>query len=139
MSKERYIKVYEWIVQSPELLLREAILICYVLSYPDGCHESLSHIAKRLNTDRKIIRRMLYGDRRGERLKEGLIKRGWLTYLSTGKQSRILYATPKYPGPGPLFEQTQRQEKNRQKQLQSQVCNLTSALAANWSKKENEK
>jgi len=125
---ERYIKLYEWIVQNPELSLREAVLIGYVSTYPNGCYESLSSIARHLGMQRKMVQRMLYGDRRGERFKEGLIKRGWLSYLPTSKHNRILYATLKYPSAGPLFEQ----EKNRQIQMQKEVRRLQSGLAAKW-------
>jgi len=122
---ERFFVVYEWIFQHPDLSHFEAILICYILKYPNGCFESSNHIAKHLNSAPRVIKRYI----------KTLIAKGWVTCLYESNHRRILYATPKYPGPGPLFEQ----EKNRQKQLQSQVCNLTSALTANWSKKENEK
>jgi len=126
---ERYFSVYVWILQRPELSRLEAILVCYILHYPNGCFESSNHIAESLSSDPRMIKRSI----------KALIAKGWVTCLYESNHRRILYATPKYPGPGPLFEQTQMQEKNRQKHLQSQARKLASALAAKWTDNGNQK
>lgn len=122
---DRFFVVYEWIFQHPELSHFEAILVCYVLHFPKGCFESSNHIAKHLNTAPRVIKRYT----------KVLIQKGWLSCLYESNHRRILYATPKYPHPGPLFEQAEMQGKNRQKELSRQVRNLASGLAAKWAKK----
>lgn len=92
---EQYIKVYEWLLKHPDDLTRlEAMLISQIMRYPNGCHQSSANLAKLLKSDTRTIQRKI----------KLLFKRKWLTVLRTKKQHRLLFATPKEPPAGPLFE-----------------------------------
>lgn len=95
---EQYIKVYEWILRHPELTRFEALLVCEVMRWPNGCYKSSQSLADLLRSDQRTIRRTI----------KSLCKRQWLAILREGKNKRMLWATPKEPPIGPLFDYQQK-------------------------------
>ena len=92
---EQYIIVYEWILRHPELTRLEALLICEVMRWPSGCYKSSASLAKLFKADQRTIQRLI----------KSLRRRDWLAALHDRKRNeRILFATPKEPPQGPLFE-----------------------------------
>lgn len=118
---EQYIKVYEWILRHPELSRLEALLVCEVLRYPDGCHQSAESLAQLLRSDKRTVQRMV----------RSLKKRGWIAILydTKNKKLRFLYATPKEPPLGPLFEYTQKAETARSEKRKKDVQALVKKTA----------
>lgn len=118
---EQYIKVYEWILRHPELSRLEALLICEVLRWPEGCYKSAQSLAELLRSDKRTIQRTI----------KSLRKRQWLTLLpeTKDKRIRIIYATPKEPPIGPLFEYVQKAEDSRAKRKQKKVKALVKQTA----------
>ena len=93
--KEQYIKVYEWLLKHPDNLTRlEVLLISEIMRWPNGCFKSSAQLAKLLKSDTRTIQRKI----------KLLFKKKWLTVLYPQKQHRVLFATPKDPPIGPLFE-----------------------------------
>lgn len=95
---EQYIKVYEWLLRHPELSRLEALLISEVMRWPAGCYKSSAQLAKLLKSDTRTIQRKIIS----------LQKREWLAVLHPKRQHRIIWATPKEPPTGPLFEYKQK-------------------------------
>lgn len=95
---EQYIIVYEWLLEHPELNRLEALLICEVMRWPKGCYKSSSQLGKLLKADARTIQRKILS----------LQKREWLAVCHIRKQFRVIFATPKEPPPGPLFEYRQK-------------------------------
>jgi hypothetical protein len=92
---EQYVIVYEWLLRHPELTRFEALIICEVMRWPSGCHKSSASIAKLFKSDTRTIQRII----------KSLRLRQWLAILPDRKsQERTLFATPKEPPLGPLFE-----------------------------------
>jgi len=117
---EQYIKVYEWILRHPELSRFEALLVCEIMRWPEGCYKSSQRLADLLGTDKRYINRCL----------KSLRKRGWVTILpDKEKQLRILYATPKEPPLGPLFEYTQKSESSQAEKRKKAVKALIKQTA----------
>jgi hypothetical protein len=118
---EQYIKVYEWILRHPELSRIEALLVCEILRWPEGCYKSAQSLADLLRSDKRTIQRLI----------RSLRKRGWVTILpeTTDKHLRILYATPKEPPLGPLFEYTQKAESARAEKRKKAVDTLVKKAA----------
>jgi len=118
---EQYIKVYESILRHPELSRLEALLVCEVLRYPDGCHESAESLAQLLRSDKRTVQRMV----------RSLKQRGWIAILydASNKKLRWLYATPKEIPVGKLFEYAQKAEKSRAKRTQKNVKDLVKKTA----------
>ena len=118
---EQYIKVYEWILRHPDLSRLEALLVCEVLRFPEGCYQSAQSLAELLRSDKRTIQRMV----------RSLKKRGWIAILydTKNKKLRILYATPKEPPLGPLFEYTQKAESARSERRKKEVKALVKKTA----------
>ena len=118
---EQYIKVYEWILRHPDLSRLEALLVCEVLRFPEGCYQSAQSLAELLRSDKRTIQRMV----------RSLKKRGWIAILydTKNKKLRILYATPKEPPLGPLFEYTQKAESSRSERRKKDVKALVKQTA----------
>lgn len=95
---EQYIKVYEWILRHPELSRLEALIVCEIMRWPNGCYKSSAQIAKLLKSDSRTIQRTI----------KSLFERKWLTMLYESKQKRYIWATPKEPPIGPLFDYQQK-------------------------------
>lgn len=95
---EHYIKVYEWILRHPELTRLEALLVSEIIRWPNGCYKSSRSLAKLLKSDTRTIQKII----------KSLYKRGWIALLYENRQKRILWATPKEPPIGPLFEYQQK-------------------------------
>lgn len=92
---EQYIILYEWILRHPELTRLEALIICEVMRWPSGCYKSSASLAKLFKANSRTIQRCI----------KSLKKRQWIAILYDRKKTeRFLYATPKDPPPGPLFE-----------------------------------
>jgi DNA replication protein DnaD len=118
---EQYIKVYEWILRHPELSRFEALLVCEIMRWPEGCYKSSQRLADLLRTDKRYINRTI----------KSLRKRGWVTILpdTSNKQLRILYATPKEPPLGPLFEYIQKAESARAEKRKEEAKALVKKMA----------
>ena len=118
---EQYIKVYEWILRHPDLSRFEALLVCEIMRWPEGCYKSAQNLANLLGTDKRYIQRTI----------KSLRKRGWVTILPEikDKQLRILYATPKEPPIGPLFEYIQKSESARAEKQKKAVKDLVKKAA----------
>lgn len=118
---EQYIKLYEWILRHPELSRFEAMLVCEIMRWPAGCYKSAQSLADLLQSNKRHIQRTL----------KSLRKRGWVTILpdTNNKHLRILYATPKEPPLGPLFEYTQKAESARAEKRQKEVKALIKETA----------
>lgn len=97
---EHYIKVFEWLLKHEELSRFEALIVSEIMRWPDGCYKSSSQLAKLLKSDIRTIQRKILD----------LQKREWLAVLHPRKQHRIIYATPKDPPVGPLFEYNQKSQ-----------------------------
>jgi len=95
---EQYIKVYEWILKHHELSRLEALLVCEVMRWPNGCYKSSNSLAKLLKSDTRTIQRKI----------KALEKREWLAVLRDNKNRRTIWATPKEPPVGPLFDYQQK-------------------------------
>ncbi len=95
---EQYIKVYEWLLKHPDLSRLDALLISEVMRWPAGCYKSSAQLAKLLKSDARTIQRKIVS----------LQKREWLAVFHPQKQYRIIWATPKEPPIGPLFEYKQK-------------------------------
>ena len=100
-----FIIVDEWILRHPELSRFEALFISEIIRWPNGCHKSSQSLAVMFKSDYRTIQRLI----------RGLVKKQWLAVLYTDKQVRILYATPKDPPLGPLFEYKAKADKAIQK------------------------
>lgn len=95
---EQYIKVYEWILRHPELSRLEALIICEVMRWPYGCYKSSVSLARLFKADPRTIQKLI----------KSLRRRAWLAALhDRNRNERILYATPKDPPAGPLFDYQQ--------------------------------
>lgn len=90
----RYIKVYDCILTHPELSRLEALLICEVMNWPEGCCKSSRELADLLRSDKRTIQRII----------KSLHKRQWLAVLRESKNKRMIWATPKELPLEPLFE-----------------------------------
>lgn len=123
---EQYIKVYERILTHPELSRFEALLVCEIMRWPEGCFKSAQSLASLLGSNKRHIQRTL----------KSLRKRGWVTILpdTSKKQLRILYATPKETPLGELFEYVQKAEcaqaKKRKKDAEALVKQAADNLFA---------
>ena len=96
---EQYIKVYEWILRHPELSRLEALIICEVMRWPYGCYKSSRSLSGLFKADPRTVQKAI----------KSLRRRQWLAVLPDRKKNeRILYATPKDPPEGPLFEYQQK-------------------------------
>lgn len=115
---EQYIKVYEWLLKHEELNRLEALLVSEVMRWPKGCYKSSAQLAELLNSDPRTIQRKILS----------LQKRGWLAVLHPKKQHRIIWATPKEPPAGPLFEYQQKSTQAIQNKRQKQVAAMTAGL-----------
>jgi hypothetical protein len=118
---EQYIKVYEWILTHPELSRFEALLVSEIMRWPSGCYKSARSLADLLQSNKRHIQRTI----------KSLRKRGWVTILpdTSNKHLRILYATPKEPPVGPLFEYVQKAESARAEKRQKEVKALVKETA----------
>lgn len=118
---EQYIKVYERILRHPELSRLEALLVCEVMRYPEGCYRSAKSFADLLRSDKRTIQRTI----------KSLREREWLTMLPEikDKHLRILYATPKETPLGPLFEYIQKAESARAEKRKKAVKALVKQTA----------
>ena len=92
---EQYIKVWQYLLEHPDDLTRlEVLLISEVMRWPNGCFKSSAQLAKLLKSDTRTIQRKI----------KLLFKKEWLIVLYPQKQHRVLFATPKDPPIGPLFD-----------------------------------
>lgn len=99
---EQYIIVYEWILKHPELTRLEALIICEVMRWPNGCHKSSGSLAKLFKSNTRTIQRAI----------KSLRKREWLAMLpDKKKRERTLFAYLKEPPAGPLFDYKQKASK----------------------------
>lgn len=112
LMAEQYIIVYEWILRHPELSRLEALLICEVMRWPNGCYKSSAQLAKLLKSDPRSIQKTI----------KSLFERKWLTVLRESKNRRILWATPKEPPIGPLFDY-------QQKAARAMITNIANKLS----------
>jgi len=94
---EQYVKVWYYLLKHPDNLSRlEVLLISEIMRWPNGCHKSSAQLAKLLKSDTRTIQRKIKSLCSKEK--------GWLAVLYPQKQHRVLWATPKDPPIGPLFE-----------------------------------
>lgn len=104
---EPYIKVFEWLLRQPDLTRLDVLLISKIMRYPLGCHISSQKLGTLLGAHRRTIQR---------RINE-LQAKGWLSVLPEyNKPFRYVWATLKDPPVGPLFEYSEKAEKQMQKQ-----------------------
>lgn len=102
---EQYIKVYEWILRHPELSRLEALIVCEVMRWPNGCYKSSHRLAWLLKSDTRTIQKKIIS----------LEQRLWLAVFREYRKGRIyrrtMWATPKEPPIGPLFDYQQKAAK----------------------------
>ncbi len=108
---EQYIKVYEWILRHPDLSRLEALLVCEVMRWPNGCYKSSHRLARLLKSDTRTIQKKI----------KSLQKRQWLAVLKESKNRRYIWATPKEPPIGPLFDYQQKAAKAMIKKTASKL------------------
>lgn len=95
---EQYIKVFEWILRHPELTALEALIVSHVIRYGiNGCFQSNATLGRLFKKHPRQIQRII----------KLLTRKGWLAPLYPKRQERIIYATPKEPPLGPLFDYKQ--------------------------------
>lgn len=113
MAIEQYIKVYEWILRHPDLTRFEALLVCEVLRWPNGCHKSADSLARLLRSNKRWIQRTI----------KSLEKREWLAVLQDG-QLRLLYATPRDPPIGELFAHLEKTKQAMAEKRKKEIMKL---------------
>lgn len=96
---EYYIKVYEWLLTHPELTTLEALIVSHIIRWDkNGCYQSNAELGKLFKKHPRHIQRII----------KSLVKRGWLAPLYPTKYDRFIWATPKNPPIGPLFDYKQK-------------------------------
>jgi len=121
-KKNLYIIVYEWVLKHPDLTCSEALLLCEIMRWPNGCYKSSNQLGKLLRSDTRTIQRRI----------KSLIAKQWIAVLPDQKRNmRILYATPKEPPIGPLFEYKEKADQVIQKYMSKQAKELIDKAAEN--------
>lgn len=90
---EPYIKVFEWLMQHPELSMLDALLVAQVMRFDlKGCYQTNYELGKLFKKSPRHIQRAI----------KSLVKRQWLAPLYITQYNRLLWASPKEPPNGPI-------------------------------------
>jgi len=110
----------DWYFSHPDLSRNDALLLCEITRWGDsGCYKSSRQLAKDLKFHPRTVQRLI----------KSLYKRQWLAIFYEHKQLRILYATPKEPPIGPLFDYKEKTEKVIRQHTKKQTSQLINQLS----------
>jgi len=104
---EPYIKVYECLINHPELTRLDAMLISKIMLFEQGCWISSNNLGLLCGAHIRTIQKKLVA----------LQKKGWVAILPDhSTKRRFVWATLKETPAGPLFDYNEKAEKEMEKQ-----------------------
>lgn len=102
---EPYIKVYEYLLNQPDLNWLDILLISKIIQFPRGCWIRSGNLGDIFGIHIRTVQKKLVA----------LQKKQWVAILPEERSNRrYVFATLKNPPAGPLFEYNENAEKAKQ-------------------------